>query len=302
MSSAGTFDRPPSRRTIADEIAEKDPDWKTPIEPVSLPDGIRWTPDLEKEESGAVLHVQLTPQIPSHIAKRILAAARDGRSVHVALPVEALWNLGAVRYLSEADSYVHVLDRASRSTEPLPVLKALASQEIRLPQEARAALGTTAWDRCSTATTANEKGVRLEHLLVFLLGQSQELRVVKSNHRTETEEIDIVTQARSAGLSRCWAQLGAPFILVEAKNWTSRVGKPVVSDLLTKLRGYRGTAKIGVLVGANGFTQDALTHELRYAAEEGTIAFVDQDQLAAWIAADNLDDYFEQLVQDAMLR
>lgn len=293
---------PPQRETVAATIADSDEDWTIPASPLNLPNDLRWRPDREARVSGAVLHVQLTDNLPSYIAERLRAAAEDRRTVHVALPIGALWNIKTVSCLSETDACIHLLNGDYKPQKPTPFLTALATAEIRLPRSVRTAVGQAAWRRCRTAATAYEKGWRLESLLQFLLSQSQELKLVESRLRTETEEIDIVAQARVAGLARCWVLPGSPFILLEAKNWSEPVGKPVVSDMLTKLRGYRQTAKVGILMGARGFTEDAKRHELRFASEEGTIVFVGPQELEAWLEADDLDEHLEALVRWAMLR
>lgn len=293
---------PPTRENVAVSIAANESEWQTPENPLDLSEGLRWLPDLEARSTGAVLHVQLTRELPDFIGERLALAAKIGRSVHVALPVEALWNVKAISRLSEIDAIVHVLDGEFNPAKPQPLLTSLGKAEIRLPSEVRKQIGLAALNRCQGARTSDEKGWRLESLLVYLLSQGQELKVVESRLRTETEEIDIVAQPRVAGLARCWVLPGAPFVLVEAKNWSRPVGKPQVSDLLTKLRGYRQTAKVGVLVGAAGFTEDAKKQELRFASEEGTIVFVGPGDLKAWIEVDDLDEHFEGIVRRAMLR
>lgn len=286
---------------MAAKLAEQDPSWSPAKAPLELTNDLSWKPDLATE-AGAVLHVQLTGRLPRHMVTRLKAAASHGHSIHVALPIQALWHEETVLCLSEADAHIHVLDADGLTRSSEPILDALTKAEVPLASAWTQQIARAAWDRCAKAATNEEKGHRLEMFLAFLLGQSRELRVVERNLRTETEEIDIVAQPSVSGLVRCWAILGSPFLLFEAKNWSDPVGKPQVSDMLGKIRGYRGTVKVGILVGANGFTQDARNHELRYAAEEGTIAFVGPKEIEKWITAPDLDDYFESLIRKAMLR
>ena len=102
---------------------------------------------------------------------------------------------------------------------------------------------------------------------------------------------------------RVWSGLGAPLILVEAKNWKEPVTQKEASAFRVKLDDRRGAVRLGLMFGANGFTSDALDQELRFASDELTIAFVTPDELDAWIRAeDGGDDYIETLVRRAMLR
>lgn len=298
----GANDSQLTRAMVADRISRDDPRWASAAASVDLQGGMRWKPDLVATGPESALHVQLTDQLPRHWRIRLEAAADLGTRIHVAIPVSALWDLDTLRCLSVTDAELHIFGGDGSPQPPGDLLNVLQTVDIRLQPELRESVARVAWERCSGATTSNEKGHRLESLLSFLLGQSQELKVVECRLRTETEEIDIVAQPRIAGLSRCWAIVGSTFLLVEAKNWSSPVDKPCVSDMLTKLRGYRGTVKVGVLVGASGFTRDAKNHELRYASEEGTIVFVGPEEIEEWIAAEDLDEYFESLVRKAMLR
>lgn len=51
---------------------------------------------------------------------------------------------------------------------------------------------------------------------------------------------------------RVWASVAAPFLLVEAKNWSKRVDQQVVSVFRVKMQGRRGSVRIGLLCGASG--------------------------------------------------
>ncbi len=66
------------------------------------------------------------------------------------------------------------------------------------------------------------------------------------------------------------------------------------------MQGRRGNVRLGVLVGANGFTGDAREQEMRFASDDLTIAFIGPDELDKWIAADDGDDYLEHLVRRAI--
>ena len=149
--------------------------------------------------------------------------------------------------------------------------------------------------------TNNERGRRFESLLVFLLGQIADFEVVERNWHTETEELDAVIQQRSVG-GRVWAIHGAPLILLEAKNWKYKVTQKELSTFWAKMKGKRGTVRLGFMVGASGFTSDARDQELRYSLDELTVVLVDPDQLEEWVAAQDVDAFLERIVRRAMLR
>ena len=113
--------------------------------------------------------------------------------------------------------------------------------------------------------------------------------------------LDAVVQQRTTH-GRVWSGLGAPLILVEAKNWKIPVPQKEASAFRVKLEGRRGVVRLGLMFGANGFTSDALDQELRFASDELTIAFVRSEELDEWIAAPNGDKFLETLVRRAMLR
>src|SRR5207245_466731 len=96
--------------------------------------------------------------------------------------------------------------------------------------------------------------------------QVEDFYIAEVNLRTQTEELDVVVQQR-ATQGRCWATIGAPFILVEAKNWKENVDQREVSILRTKMQGRRQTVRIGLMFAASDFTVDAKQQELRFAAE-----------------------------------
>lgn len=155
---------------------------------------------------------------------------------------------------------------------------------------------------CEEKATNAVKGKRLEGLLAFLLSQIRDLVIGEINLRTESEELDIVMKQRGVG-RRSWQIPGAPFILVEAKNWSSKADQPVVSSFLVKIQRKRGNCRLGILVGISRFTKDAKMQELAFSGNGNiTICFVEKQQLQDWIEAEDFDDFFEAMLDEAMLR
>jgi len=96
--------------------------------------------------------------------------------------------------------------------------------------------------------------------------------------------------------------MAAPFVLLEAKNWSTRVGQQAVSVLRVKMQGRRGSVRIGLICGASGFTSDARDQEVRFASDNLTIVFIGPEELDAWVDAPDPDEYLESIIRRDMLR
>jgi hypothetical protein len=288
----------------AQAIIGLDNDWRSD-EVVDLGGGLRWRPDLTKP-GAAVLHVHLADRLRGYVLERLRAATKAGLEAHLALPIGALYAEELLLELTRIEGQVHVLDEYGAPEKEDSVLGAIAGGRRRRPAvavsaETRKALGEIGWTWCVAGGTNSQKGRRLEGLLSFLLSQIADFDVWERNLRTDTEELDIVVVQRATG-GRCWAGLGAPFILVECKNWSAKVGQPQVSNLRVKMQGRRGSVRIGLIVGTNGFSGDAFDQEVRFASGDLTIAFIGPPELDRWIHADVCDETLEEIISKAMLR
>lgn len=264
---------------------------------------ISWRPVLrDVHDSDLLLHVHLASELRSYLRDRLAMATSVGKRVVVALPLEALYESDIVEFLGDIDADVIVIDPADHVPSPKSshLLTALSDNSVAVNHATRTVIASKAWQR-RTEGTNHEKGRRFEGLLAFLLHQVGDFRVVERNLRAATEEIDLVIQIDNWS-ARCWHQSGAPFVLVEAKNWTNPVGKPEITDFKAALRTKRQRARIGLIFSASTFTRDAEMEELKYAQDAEVIVMVDGKQLAKWIESDEPDDELEELVRRAMLR
>lgn len=258
---------------------------------------LTWTPELTATK--ALMHVHLAKRLRPYVIERMKAAREMGLRVHIAMPLDALYDEKLLTQLADLNVSIHLVE-GKRVQKP-DLLLSCINGRIQVTSETRRTLGIAGWELCLRATTAAEKGASLEALLAFLLGQIADFSVVERNLRTETEELDIVV-AQRATTGRCWAVIGTPFILVEAKNWSNKVGQAEVSTLITKMRGKRGTVRISLLVARNGFSEDAMKQELRFASDDKTIVLIGPDEISEWIAASDGDEALESVVRRAMLR
>jgi Restriction endonuclease len=263
--------------------------------------GISWRPDLEMD--GAVLHVHLADRLRPYVVRRLESAFSAGMEVHVACELNALYDDATLGDLVKVDPVIHVLNLTPTANveRAAGLLATLADRGIQVTVDTRKLLGREGLLLARASGTAPQRGRRFESLLVFMFSQVEHLDVVERNYRTETEELDAVIQLRATG-GRIWATLGAPLILLEAKNWADPVPQAQVSAFRVKIQGRRGTVRIGFLIGASGFTSDALMQEIRFSAGDITIACLDLEAVEKWIDSEDPSDFLEVEVRRAMLR
>lgn len=107
--------------------------------------------------------------------------------------------------------------------------------------------------QCDAASTMPQKGKAFEDLMCYLFETIPGITMARRNRKNvfNTEEIDILlwNEFITNGLP---SPAFPPFILVECKNWSEKVGSIEVSWFDSKLRN-RGLS-FGILVAANGIT------------------------------------------------
>lgn len=261
--------------------------------------GFAWRPHLVDQGGKAVLHVHLAERLRPYLISRLKAAHESGRTVHIVLGIEALYDPEVVLALSTVEPRVYVMQEGRPFPPPQPLLAAIAGFGVPISKTVRNKIGKYAWSRKGVGE-AYERGRRLEWLLAFLLSQVDDFRVVEHNFRGTTDEIDVIVQLdRISG--RCWAQDGVPFILVEAKNWSKPVTQKEVSTFITKLQTKRGRSRIGLFFATSGFTSDAETQTVKLAMTDYTVVLIDEKDTENWLDSDTPDDQLETLVRRAMV-
>jgi hypothetical protein len=262
---------------------------------------LAWQPHLVATDQSAVLHVHAADRLRPYLVARMLAAAAAGFSVHVALPLGAMFDESVLDALGEVDAIVHVLGEGEDQAPTINhLLGALADEGVPVGAKSRTKIAKFAWSRRAEGTV-QQRGRRFEALVSFLLSQIADFRVRERNFRGVTDEIDIVVQVDRVS-SRCWYESGVPFILVEAKNWTRPVDQKEVSAFITKMQTKRGRSRIGLMVGASDFTSDAKLQELKHATQEIVVVFIGPAEMEGWIVDEQPDEFLEELVRHAMLR
>jgi hypothetical protein len=299
----GVPERGPERKDldlVVEHIRARDSRWANGE--AAAYGSLRWRPDLTRSDIPAVLHVHLAERLRPYVIDRMLAAHHDGCEIHLALPLSKLYDEELLSSTHALDPQIHVIDGDSLDVAaPVALLTVLCDRRVRVTPKSRSLLGAKAVELSAADTSSQLRGRRYEAAIAFLLSQVSDFDVVERNLRTDTEELDAVVQQRTTH-GRVWSGLGAPLILVEAKNWKIPVPQKEASAFRVKLEGRRGVVRLGLMFGAHGFTSDALDQELRFASDELTIAFVRPEELDEWIAAQDGDEFLETLIRRAMLR
>lgn len=260
----------------------------------------RWRPSAVTESRTCILYVCLLAEIPNYVSTRLTTASSLGKQIYVALRLEALFSHETLSLLASLDACVFLIDEGRINPQkPLHFMAAMSDLGVPVEPSFRAQIGMSVWDKINSGTP-QQKGRRLEALLAFLLSQVADLRVVERNHRTETQEIDLVLQIDNFS-PRVWQRSG-PLMLVEAKNTGEPTPQHVVSLLIHKVRTKRGSSKIGMLISTSGFTTDAKMEELRISESDTCVVMLDSRQLVDLIGAADLDTTLESYVRSAMLR
>ena len=141
------------------------------------------------------------------------------------------------------------------------------------------------WERVVSSENKIEKGKKLEELLNLLISVDGNFDILP-NKRTNSEEIDLVIQNK--GRNSFYSQLASPIILIECKNWASKIGSKVIRDFAQKIQNRpRMLCKIGVLVTISPLTKDAKEELVGYRGKEFLIVEVSKEDISKIIAKRN---------------
>ncbi len=153
------------------------------------------------------------------------------------------------------------------------------------------------WKRLTSGDLdPHEKGKALEAFAATLFGAV--FKVVERNLRTETEELDIVLEY--AGGDPIWA--ASPTVLVECKNWSTRVPQKDISAFATKVRTKHVT--LAFILSTSGFTRDACAQARDvFTRDNIALVLVSDDDIEAFFANDETpDDFLKRLLRKHKLR
>ena len=134
------------------------------------------------------------------------------------------------------------------------------------------------WEGTRSVTNKMEKGKLLEELLCLLIGQDENFAIAERNFRTKSEEIDIVVE--NLGRTVFYSQLRSPIILVECKNWTSKIGAKEIRNFAQKIQNRpKVLCSIGILVATSKLTRDAKEELIGYRGKDFLISVLDRTDI-----------------------
>ncbi len=126
--------------------------------------------------------------------------------------------------------------------------------------------------------TTKARGDALETLFEAILKTEEpELDVRQKNFKTSEEEIDIILTNHLK--DPFWTALSSPFIFVECKNWSSKVGVKEIKELELKMEDRVGICKIGIFLSMAGFYTTGIDRLKAIQAKGGIIFPVTGDDL-----------------------
>jgi CheY-like chemotaxis protein len=240
---------------------------------------------------GPELGIELLQEVHARAprAKAIIATAHASRE-----SIERAFDAGAYDFLMKSGAFVHHLRATVRNA-----VEAVRQRELgRLDDEQAEARIAARWQALQSEQDANRKGLLLEELMELLFRSIDGFQVFPPRRRSEDEEIDLVIQIDSS--DAFWAR-ESPYILVECKNWSRRVGPEAFDRFRSKIKRRYGRATLGLFVAPGGFTEGF--HTTRSAERKGKILVVciGPDELAALVAASDRNAELEKLHAQAII-
>jgi CheY-like chemotaxis protein len=115
------------------------------------------------------------------------------------------------------------------------------------------------WASIKTEPDAHRKGFLLENLMALLFKTIPGFERLDTRVSNELEELDLLVE--NNGADAFWTR-ESPYILVECKNWSKRVGDKELRDLWGKMDGRYDRCRLAMLVAAGGFAETVHTLQL----------------------------------------
>lgn len=155
------------------------------------------------------------------------------------------------------------------------------------------------WAEALANKNSQEKGRLLEECLLLLFRSIPGFEEAAINLRTSDEEFDVVIPNKSE--DPIWRTEGS-YILVEAKNWSTKAGPTEFDRFNSKLDRRYGRVKLGFFVSVNGFTDGFHAHALTERRGESLVVPLDRGDIEALLGAggakraENLRDLHQRTV------
>lgn len=143
-----------------------------------------------------------------------------------------------------------------------------------------------------------KKGKVLEDLMVEFFSRVNGFKDIKSNIRTETEEIDIVIVNKSDNHVFRREEI---MILAECKNWNKKVERCNLDSLEKKISNRRGRCTLGFFISWNGVTSCFEKELLRGSRDNVVIVVLDKNKIKDAVKSKNIEKFLEEALKKAIL-
>jgi len=134
------------------------------------------------------------------------------------------------------------------------------------------------WSAVQAEKDPHRKGLLLERLVALVLKTIPGFDRLDTRLRNLVEEIDVLVQNGSA--DPFW-QKESPYILVECKHWSKRVGTKELRDLWGKMEGRYNRCRLALLIAPGGISDTVRNLQLQKS---------EKDMLVVLVGANELDD------------
>jgi CheY-like chemotaxis protein len=202
---------------------------------------------------------------------------------------------GAWDYLQKDQFLPLLLPQKVRQATEVAVARRLArTSPADLEKELR-----SSWQQARHETDRHRKGRLLETTLRLLFQTLPGLSNVRTNFRSEAEELDLVV--RNESTDPLLVREGSLW-LVECKNWSRAVDPKEVTAFRAKLRDRFTRTRLGLFVAIGGFTENVGKVLSRQSNEPELVLTVDGAELTAWIEATDRVEWLKSHLERALLR
>lgn len=158
------------------------------------------------------------------------------------------------------------------------------------------------WNSSLISKDSTKKGKLLEEFLSRLISKDENFIVAERNMRTKSEELDIVIE--NTGKTQFYSQLRCPLILLECKNWSSKIGSKEIRDFAQKVQNRpRHLCSTGVLVTTSNLTREAVNELLGYRGKDFIIATLERKDIEIILSKKlSFGDVLKSVIRKAGLR
>lgn len=246
-----------------------------------LGDDLAWRPSYGSISEHLAVYVCETEELGASIEKRVAVAATQGIQAVIALPGGiASLTAPVQKFLLGSGSSI-VIAEPEEGPRRYSSLDVYAREKGVLLEEKLAADHIARGLRAAMDVQGEDRGKSLERALAFMASQVPSWRVRQVNFHTANEEIDVLIANSSARSP--WN--GGPYIIVEAKNWSSNVDRAEYDSFHMKVKERGGACRLGLFFAAEGFSSGFIDRASHHGSEGFSIVPMSIGKLASAIEA-----------------